>query len=111
METHGRHLVVVSGLKEIDRFIGNAVDQPVFLGDTTRPAAGEHMSQRFGLSRAFERITHDCLYKIEDSYGDAALVFDPKPQVLKKLGLEYGDPLRLSLHQASLSAKRSLTPA
>jgi hypothetical protein len=104
-------LLVVPSLEEIDCFIGDAVDQPVFLSDTPRPTAGEHILQRFGLSRAFERIRHDCLNEFEDSDGGAALVFDPKPEVLKKLGLKYGDPLRVSLHQASLFAERLLTQA
>jgi hypothetical protein len=97
---------VVSGLEEIDRLIGDAVDQPVFLSDTPRPTASEHKFQRFGLSRAFEGVPHHCLNEIEHSDGDAALVLYPKREVLKKLGLKCGDPLRLSLHQASLSAKR-----
>jgi hypothetical protein len=81
----------------------------VFLSDTPRPTAGEHIFQRFGFSWAFEGIPHDCLNEIEDSDRDAALVFDPKPEVLKKLGLKYGDPFRRSLQRASLSAKRLLS--
>jgi hypothetical protein len=102
---------VVSSLEEIDRPIGDTIDQTVFLSDAARPTAGEHIFQRFGLSRAFERIPHGCLNEIEDSDGDAPLVFDPKPEVLKKLGLKYGDPFSLSPHQASLSAKRWLFEA
>ena len=94
--------VVVSSLKEIDCLVSDAVHQSVFLGDTPRPTAGEHILQRFGLSRTFERIPHHCLNEIEDSDRDAALVFDPEPEVLQKLGLKYGDPFRLPTHRASL---------
>ena len=101
-------LVVVSSLQEIDGLVTDAIHQPVFLCDTARPAPGKHIFQRFGLSRTFERIPHHCLNEIEDSDRDAALVFDPEPEVLKELRLKYGDPLRLPLHQASLSAMRPL---
>jgi hypothetical protein len=100
---------MVSSLEEIDRLIGDAVHQSVFLSDTPRPTAGEYMFQRFGLSRTFERIPRDCLNEVEDSDRYATLVFDPKPEVLKKLGLKNSDPSRMSLHRASLSAERLLS--
>lgn len=81
----------------------------MFLSDTPRPTSDEHIFQRFWFPRPFEGVPHDCFNEIEDSGRDAALVFDPKPEVLKKLGLKYGEPFRLSLHRASLSAKRLLS--
>ena len=99
-------LVVVSGLEKIDGRGGDAVHQTVFLGDTTRPAPRQHVFQGFGFSGAFKGIPHDCVNEIENSQRDAAVVFDPKPEVLKKLGLKCGLPFRLSLHGASFSAKR-----
>ena len=97
---------MISGLEEIDCLISDAIDQPVFLRDTPRPAAGEHVFQWFGFPRAFERISHHWLNEMEDSDGYAAVVLDPKPEILKKFGLKNGDPLRLSRHQATLCAKR-----
>lgn len=99
-----RPSIVISRLEEIDCLVGDAVHQPVFLSNTPGPTAGEHNSQRFGFSRTFERIPQDCLNEIEDSDRHAAFVFDPKPEILKKLGLKYGNPFRLSLHRASLFA-------
>ena len=99
-------LIVVPSLEEIDCLIGDAVNQAVFLSDAPRPTTCQHVFQRFGLSQAFEWIPHDCLNKIEDSDGNTALVFDPKPKVLKKFGLKYSDPFKLSFHPASLFAKR-----
>jgi hypothetical protein len=81
----------------------------VFLGNTPRPTAGERIFQSFRLSRVFERIPHDCLNQIEGSGRDTALVFDPKPEVWKKLGLKYGDPFGLSLERTSLFTMRSLS--
>ena len=101
-----RCLVVVSGLQEVDRFVTDAIHQPVFLRDTARPAPGKYILQRFGLARAFERVSHDCFNQIENPDCSGTLVFHPEPEVLKELRLEYGDALRLSLHQASLYAMR-----
>ena len=97
---------MVPGLEEIDALIRDAVNQAVFLRDTARPAAGEHKSQWLRFSRAFERVAQDCFNKIEDSDRYAALIFDPKPQVLKELGLEDRNPFTLPLHRASLFAMR-----
>jgi len=97
---------VVSALEEIDCFIGDAVYEAVLLSDSPGPAAAEHVFQRFGLSEAFKRIPHDRINQIKDSHRDSALVFDPKSEVLKKLGLKYGNPFSLSLHRASLSVER-----
>ena len=102
--------IMVSSLEEIDGFTGDAVHQPVFLSNPPRPTAGEHIFQRLGLSRPFERIPHHSLHEIEDSDRDATLVLDPKPEVLQKLGLECGDPFSLPLHRASLFAARLLSP-
>ena len=96
---------MVPSLEEVNGFVRDMVHQPVFLSNTPGPTSGEDKFQRFGLSRALERISHDCLHEVEDSDRDTALVFDPKPEVLKKLGLKCSDPFRLSLHRASLSAK------
>jgi len=71
--------IVISRLQEIDRFISDAVDQPVFLSNASRPTTSQHVFQRLGFSQAFKRIPHDRLNKIEDSDRDAALVPDPKP--------------------------------
>jgi hypothetical protein len=98
-------LIVISGLEEIDLVISDAIDQSVFLSNASRPTTRQNVFQRFGFTQAFERIAHYCVDKIKDSDGDAALVFDPEPQVLNKFGLKYGDPFR-PLHQASLFAPR-----
>jgi hypothetical protein len=95
---------VVSSLEEIDPLVRDAVHQPVFLSDAPGPAAGEDKFQWLGLTRSFERIPHDGVNEIQDPDRHTALVFDPKPQILKKLGLKYGRSLRLSLHRASLFA-------
>ncbi len=99
---------MVSSLQEIDGFVTDAIHQTVLLCDSARPAAGKYIFERFGLPRTFERVSHDCLNQIEDPDCSGALAFHPESQVLKELRLEYGDPLRLSLHRASLYARSPL---
>jgi hypothetical protein len=97
---------VILSLEEIDGIIGDAVYEAVLLSDSPGPAAAEHVFQRFGFSNAFERVSHDRIHQIKYSQRDSALVFDPKSEVLKKLGLKYGNSFSLSLHRASLSVRR-----
>ena len=96
---------MVSSLQEIDGFVTDAIHQPVFLCDSARPAPGKYIFERFGFPRTFERVSHDSVNQIENPDCGAALRFHPKTEVLKELRLEYGDPLRLSLHRASLYAR------
>jgi hypothetical protein len=51
-------------------------------------------------------VPHHHINEIKDSHRDSALGLNPKSEVLKKLGLKYGNPFSLSLHRGSLSAKR-----
>jgi hypothetical protein len=94
--------VVISSLEEVYSFVGDTVHHPVFLSNTTRPAACEHVSQRLGLPRPLERIAHCGVHQIQHSDCGATFVFDPKTKVLPELRLKDRDPLRTSLHPASL---------
>ena len=76
----------------------------MFLSDTPRPTARKSIFQWLGLSRALERVSHDCIYQVEHSDCNTTLAFHPKPEVLKELRLKDGDPFRLALHRASLFA-------
>lgn len=95
---------MVSSLEEINGFIRDTVHQPVFLADTTRPAACQHISERLRLSRPLEWISHHCLNQIQYSDCGAAFGFDPKTEVLPELRLKDRDPLRISLHLKSRDA-------
>ena len=96
--------VVVSSLEEINGFIRDTVYQPVFLADTPRPAACQHISERLRLSQPSKWISHHGLDQIQDSDCGAAFGLDPKTEVLPELKLKYCDPLRISLHPESLDA-------
>jgi hypothetical protein len=76
----------------------------VFLADTTRPAAGQHISERLRLSQPLERISHHCLDQIQHSHRGAAFGFDPKTEILPELSLKDRGPLRISLHLKFLDA-------
>jgi hypothetical protein len=92
---------MVSGLEEINGFIRDTVHQSVFLADTTRPAAGQHISERLRLPQPFEWILHRGLNQIQHSNCGAAFGFDPKTEVLPELRLKDSDSLRISLHLTS----------
>ena len=94
--------VVVSSLEEINGFIRDTIHQPVFLANTTRPAACQHISKRLRLSEPLERIPHRCLDEIQHSNCSAAFGFVPKTEVLPEPWLKDSDSLRISLHLASL---------
>jgi hypothetical protein len=100
---------VVPSLEEIDALISDAVDQTVFLCDTARPATRKHKSQWLWFSWAVEGVAQDCFNEIENSDRYSALIFDPKPQVLKELGLKDSNPFSLPLHRTSLFALRRLS--
>jgi hypothetical protein len=93
---------VVSSLEEINGFVRDTVHQPVFLANTTRPAACQHISKRLRLSEPLEWIPHHRLDEIQHSNCSAAFRFDPKTEVLPELRLKDSDSLRISLHLASL---------
>lgn len=96
--------VMVSSLEEINGFIRDTVHQTVFLADTTRPAAGQHISERFRLSQSLEWISHHCLDQVQHSDCSAPFSLDPKAEVLPELRLKDRKPLRISLHPRSLDA-------
>ena len=89
---------MVSSLQEVDCLTRDTVHQPVFLADTTRPAACQHISERLGLSHPLEWIPHHCFDQIQDSDCGAAFGLDPITEVLPELTLKGRDPLRISLH-------------
>jgi hypothetical protein len=95
---------MVSSLEEINGFIRDTVHQPVFLADTARPAACQHISKRLRLSQPLEWIPHHCLDQFQNSDCGAAFGSDPKTEIRAELRLKDGDPFRISLHLKSLDA-------
>jgi hypothetical protein len=95
---------MVSSLEEIDGFIRDTVHQSVFLADTTRPAACQHIFERLRFSQPLEWISHHRLDQIQHSDCSAPFALDPKTEVLPELRLKDRDPLRISLHLKSLDA-------
>ena len=98
--------IVVTGLKKIDGFVVDTVDQPVFLGNTPRPTACEHIPERLGLAGTLERIAHNCLNQIEHSNCDVPVGFNPISQVLSEFGMEDDSSLTFPSHRASLAASQ-----
>jgi hypothetical protein len=95
---------MVSSLEEVNGFIRDAVHHPVFLANTPRPAACQHIFKRLRLSQPLEWIPHHRLDQIQNSDCGAAVGSDPKTEVLPELRSKDRDPLRISLHLKFLDA-------
>jgi len=62
----------------------------VFLRDSSRPAARQHVFQGLGLADANERISKRGLDKFQNAEGSFPVGLVPVPQVLAELGVEHG---------------------
>jgi hypothetical protein len=83
---------MVPALQEINAFLGNEVNHPVFLGDATRPHSRSEVFESLRLSNSFDWISERCLNKIQHFDRNPSVRFHPIPQVLQKFRLKYGFP-------------------
>jgi len=81
---------VVARLKEVDAPLSYSVNQPVLLGDPSRPAAREYIFQRLRPAEAGKWIAEDVFDKLQNAEGRFTVVIDPVPQVLPKLWMKHG---------------------
>lgn len=102
-----RRLIVISCLQKVDRAIGYAVDQSVFLGDTPGPAAGQDIFKRFGLAQPLEWISDYSLYQIQNSNRGVPVRFNPVAEVLPEFQVKNGDPFMFARHPVFLAEIRS----
>jgi hypothetical protein len=83
---------VVTSLEEVDLVGADQVDDPVFLGEAAGPGARREILEWFGFADATDGVAQDRLNDGEGPEGDLPAGFDPEPEVLQELELEYGDP-------------------
>jgi hypothetical protein len=76
-------------LKDDDVIVFNEVYESVFLVDSTRPTARQHVSKRFGLSDPFEWRAHRFVEKAIDALKHCIVVGLPIEIVLPPEGGEY----------------------
>jgi len=81
--------VVVTSLKEIDSTIPHQVDDPMFLGEASRPGACEQMLQWLWFTDSGERITQNGFDKVNRLECDLAILFDPISQIIDEFGMKY----------------------
>jgi hypothetical protein len=82
-------LVVIPGLKEVDPAFTHPINQSMFLGDSSRPAACKYVLERFRLPNACEGISQHRLYEFEDPQCYLAVCGYPVTQILAELQVEY----------------------
>jgi hypothetical protein len=80
-------------LEEIDPVFTDDIDDPVLLGQPSRPGAREDVLQRLGLTDTGEGVSQNGLDEIQSPQGNSAINLDPVSEILPKLRLKDGDPL------------------
>jgi hypothetical protein len=95
---------VVAGLEKVNAFFRNAVNEPVLLRDTSRPASGKRVSEGFGLTRSFKGVAQHRFNQVQHSDCDVAVALDPIPKIFSELGLEDSEPLNFLCHRGVRAA-------
>lgn len=85
-------LVAIPGLEEIDAIVRNEVDDPVLLGQPSRPDVRAQMPEGLRLAEPGERVRHDRFDDRGDLESDTSVVFDPVPKVFPELVLKDAVP-------------------
>ncbi len=57
--------------------IFNTVDNPMFIGDTARPASGEGVFQGFGFANTSKGLALDLFYQLVDSFNHLLIMLLP----------------------------------
>lgn len=81
---------MVSRLKEIDAFVSNQVDQPMFLRHASRPASAKVELEWLRFPHAVERIPKHRFHQFQDAKSRVAIRAHPVAQILTKLRVENG---------------------
>jgi hypothetical protein len=95
---------MVAGLKKIDPFVAHPKHQTMLLRNTSRPAAGEQVAERFRLARAVERVAQHRFDQIEYSDCGIPIGFDPITKIVPELGVENRSSLNFPRHRGCLAA-------
>lgn len=83
---------MIPGLEEVDAIVGDEVDDPVLLGQSSRPDIRAQMPEGLGLAEPGERVSHHRLYERDNLESDTPVVFDPVPKVFSELVLKNAVP-------------------
>lgn len=85
--------VVIPSLKEIDAIVRDDVDDPVLLGQASRPDVRAQMPEGLRFPEPGERVRHDRFDERGDPESDASIVFDPVTKVFPELVLKDAVPI------------------
>ena len=83
---------MIAGLQEIDDLGGHPVDDPMLLGEPSRPGSPKEMLEWFRFPNPRKRITQDRFNQIEEAKRGLPVRLDPEPEVIEKFGLKDGKP-------------------
>lgn len=75
-------------MQEIDTPGTDQVDDPVLLGQTTRPGPRRQIAKRFRFANSGERVPKHRVYDLQYAQGDTPVSPDPPRQVLPEFWME-----------------------
>ena len=81
-------LVGIPSLEEIDAIVADETNDPVLLGQPSRPDIRAQVPQGFRLSQPGAGVSHDGLDERRGLESDASILFDPVSKVLSELVLK-----------------------
>jgi len=85
---------VITGLQKVYAFVGDAINQPVFLRYPPGPTACQRIAERFRFAQTLEGVAHHCLHKFQHSDRGRPVALDPILKVVPKLRLKNGDSFK-----------------
>ncbi len=89
---------MIPGLDTLHAISEDAINDAMFLSDSSAPATGESVSQRLGFPDSLKGVGEDRSHQIENTKSNFAVRFNPAPQILLKVGSNDSDPLLLPGH-------------
>src|SRR5712692_220679 len=92
---------MISRLEKINSSFANPINQPMFLGDSSRPAACQYVFKRLWFPNTGEGISQNRCDQLEHAQSYLAVCSYPIAQVLPKLRMEYCVPLNDSCQHPS----------
>lgn len=87
---------MVPRLKEIDPSVPDKVDDPMLLGQPSRPGSAWKILERLGLPDSAEGIAQHSLHEIQRSERYLPVGLHPILEIVDKFRLEHGHPITMA---------------
>jgi hypothetical protein len=81
---------MISGLEKINLVVMDEINDPVFLGNSSRPQTRSQIFDGLGFPNSLKRIVHNSFDQFQNSQGNFAIRCNPKLQVFSEFRLKDG---------------------